>query len=59
MSTFEKLPEDLWSIIGDFLFCDVSETEDGEVELLLRPARYYHLQFDADNEIYMNECSLT
>ena len=59
MQTIDLLPTELWAIVGDMLFCDVTRTEDGEIELLLRPARFYSLRFDAEDEMYMNDCALT
>ena len=52
-----SLPDDLWIIIGDYHFSDVLFTEDS-VELLLRPAKSYYLVFDAQNEMFVQECTL-
>ena len=59
MGTVNLLPTELWAIVGDMLFCDVVPTEDGEIELLLRPAQFYSLRFDEENEMYINDCALT
>lgn len=60
MTVFELLPEELWTVVGDYLFSDIVETDHG-IELILRPARFYTLRYDPDEEqgfLIPDECTL-
>jgi hypothetical protein len=53
MSIFNILPDELWSIVGDFIFCTIHESEDS-ISLEMKPARHYTITWSSDGiaEIY-------
>lgn len=45
------LPREIWSLIGDWLVCDVSECGDS-IELILKGCRWT-IMIDRDGETYI------
>ena len=43
---WEKLPAEVWTIVGDYIFSDLCETADGSIDVQLKPARFYNLTWD-------------
>jgi hypothetical protein len=44
MSVFDLLPSVLWPIVGDFIFMDVTETEDS-IELTIKQVSCYAIVY--------------
>jgi len=61
MTVFRLLPEELWSVVGDYLYSDIVEKNDS-VEIILRPARFYTLMYNREEDqgfLIPDECVLT
>ena len=41
-----RLPNEIWDIVGDFIFSDLSPTPSGSIKVDLKPARFYKLHFE-------------
>ena len=52
---FDLLIPELWTIVEDFLFCDVVETADS-IELRLPPARFYTISYEAGRTVVYPGC---
>ena len=58
ITNMDILPDDLWRMIGDYLYCDVEIVED-TVELHLRPARCYTILYEDGRPIISPGCVST
>ena len=52
-----RLPNELWDIVGDFIFSDLKPTANGSIEVVLKPAVFYRLHFE-EGITFMSDCSL-
>ena len=60
MTVFDLLPEELWQVVGDYIFSDVREHEDS-IEIILRSARFYTLLYNREEDegfLIPDECTL-
>jgi hypothetical protein len=54
-----RLPNEIWDIVGDFIFSDLSPTANGSINVDLKPARFYKLHFEEGlTFITPTDCSL-
>ena len=60
MNVFDLLPEELWDVVGDYLFSDIREYDES-LEIILRSARFYTLLYNQDEDegfLIPDECTL-
>ena len=50
---YERLPEELWNMVGDFIFSDIVPMPCGGVEIILKPARAFYITF-ADGLVFLH-----
>ena len=58
MTLWTKLPDELWAMIGDFMFCDLRPHKDSIV-VILRPANFYRITFEEGVAFVEPECILS
>ena len=46
----DLLNKHILEIIGDYLHCDIVINEHGDIELLLRPCKYFEILTDLDGK---------
>jgi hypothetical protein len=57
---WNQLPPEIWNLVGEYIFSDVNRRPDGNIEVVLKPARFYSLHFEEGlTFITPAECLLT